>query len=318
MDRLTAMQVFVRVVQVGSFSAVARESGTTQSAISKQVAALEAHLGVRLLSRTTRAISLTDEGRSYFESAQRIVDDNQEAEDALRADHKGEVTGRLRLGASAGFGRFVLFPIVQAFMAQNPRVQVDLQLADGFVDVVAQGLDAVVRVGDLSDSSLLAQRMGTAHRSVVASRALAALLNQQGRLPVVPDDLTAHDCVVYSGLTTPNTWIFDAVQPSDAGRNARVDAGARVRVHGRFSTSSTELVREAVLAGIGIGFTPDWFFTDELARGDVVRLLPQFSPHPLPIHMMYPASRRASAKLQAFTQLAKQRMSSALGGSSSA
>ncbi len=304
MDRLAAMQVFVRVVQAGSFSAVAREGGSTQSAVSKQVAALEAHLGVRLLSRTTRAISLTDEGRSYFDAAQRIVADNQEAEEALRAD-KGQITGRLRLGSSAGFGRFVLFPIVQDFMAQHPLVQLDLQLADGFVDVVAQGLDAVVRVGELNDSSLLAQRVGTAQRSVVASRALAAQLNRQGQLPVQPEDLAQHDCVLYTGLSTPGTWVFDAV----GGLASRTGAnGASVRVQGRFSTSSTELVREAVLAGMGIGFTPDWFFSHELASGEVVRLLAQFSPHPLPIHVLYPDSRRHSAKLTAFTLLARQRL----------
>lgn len=307
MDRLAAMQVFVRVVQAGSFSAVAREGGSTQSAVSKQVAALEAHLGVRLLSRTTRSTSLTDEGRSYFEAAQRIVADNQEAEEALRAD-KGQITGRLRLGSSAGFGRFVLFPIVQDFMAQHPLVQIDLQLADGFVDVVAQGLDAVVRVGDLNDSSLLAQRVGTAQRSVVASRALAAQLNREGRLPVHPQELAAHDCVVYTGLSAPGTWVFDAVHGAQA-------SGTRVRVQGRFSTSSTELVREAVLAGMGIGFTPDWIFSHELANGEVVRLLPQFSPHPLPIHVMYPDSRRHSAKLAAFTQLARQRLGGGITGS---
>jgi DNA-binding transcriptional LysR family regulator len=299
MDRFTAMQIFVRVVEAGSFSAVARELGGTQSAVSKQVASLEAHLGVLLLSRTTRSVSLTDEGRSYFESARRIVLETQEAESNLQAQ-KGQVTGRLRLGSAAGFGRFVLFPIVQAFMAKHRQVEVDLQLSDSFVDVVAQGLDAVVRVGDLNDSSLLAQRIGTARRSVVVSKALAARLNREARLPMKPEDLALHDCIIYSGLATPGTWAFD---------NAKNLKSTAIKVKGRFSTSSTELVREAVLAGMGIGFTPDWFFTPELANGSVVRLLAQYSPHPLPIHVVYPETRRSSAKLAAFTELAKAQLS---------
>jgi DNA-binding transcriptional LysR family regulator len=307
MDRLTAMQVFVRVVESGSFSAVARELGSTQSAISKQVASLESYLGVVLLSRTTRSVALTDEGRSYFENVRRIVLETQETENELRS-RKGQVTGRLRLGAAAGFGRFVLFPIVRTYMAQHPQVEVDLQLTDSFVDVVAQGLDAVVRVGDLTDSSLLAQRIGTARRSVVASKALAARLNQEARLPIKPEDLAQHDCIVYTGLATPGIWAFDARAGVHA-RKTKDSQGAQIKVKGRFVTSSTELVREAVLASMGIGFTPDWFFTRELANGSVVRLLAQYSPHPLPIHVVYPQTRRSSAKLAAFTELAKAELS---------
>jgi DNA-binding transcriptional LysR family regulator len=300
-DRLSAMQIFVRVVETGSFSAVAREFGSTQSAISKQVASLEAHLGVRLLSRTTRAVSLTDDGRGYFESAQRIVRDAQEAEDALRSD-KSSISGRLRIGASTGFGRFVLFPIVTAFMEQHPRVEIDLQLKDSFVDVVAEGLDAVVRVGDLGDSSLIAQRVGTANRSVVAHKSLAAKLNREGEMPLEPADLSKHNCIIYTGLSTPNTWLFDAMSSQNGGTLKE----ARVRVNGRFSSSSSEVIREAVLAGLGIGFTPNWFFTQELMQGEVVRILPTFSPHPLPIHALYPSSRRDSAKLDAFIKQTKQ------------
>ena len=298
MDRLNAMASLVRVAETGSFSAVARELGTTQSLVSKQVAALEAHLGAKLLSRTTRSVSLTDEGRSYVEAARRILQETQEAEDALRVQ-AGQVSGRLRIGASAGFGRIVLFPIVAAFMAEHPKLSVDLQLSDSFVDVVEQGLDAVVRVGELSDSSLLAQRVGTAERSVVASKALAARLNREGRLPKAPADLSALDCILYTGLTTPGTWIFDATA------HAAVE---QIKVAGHFQTNSTEVVREAVLSGLGIGFAPNWFFTQELISGQVVRLLPLHAPRPLPIHVLYPASRRHSSKLVAFTQFTRDHL----------
>jgi DNA-binding transcriptional LysR family regulator len=299
MDRLGAMQTYLRVVESGSFSSVARQLGTTQSYVSKQILALEKHLNAKLLSRTTRSISLTDEGRAYYETAQRIVAEVDEAEERLRrgAAHIG---GRLRIGASAGFGRFVLFPIVREFMHTHPDIEIDLQLNDGFVDLVAEGLDAAIRVGDLGDSSLLAARLGTAQRSVLATQTLAAALNREGRLPANPEALAEHNCVIYTGLSTPNLWLFDAPESKVVG--------AKVRVRGRFATSSTELVREAVLSGLGIGFAPNWFFTPELASGEVVRLLPKYSPHPLPIHAIYPSSRKHSQRLAAFIALAKMRI----------
>jgi DNA-binding transcriptional LysR family regulator len=166
-----------------------------------------------------------------------------------------------------------------------------------------QGLDAVVRVGELADSSLLAQRVGTAERSVLVSKKLAIELKKLGQLPQTPADLSKHDCVVYSGLTTAGTWLFDA---SDAS------AVAQVKVTGRFQTNSTEVVREAVLSGLGIGFTPNWFFTQELASGLVERLLINHAPHPLPIHVLYPSSRRHSSKLMAFTTWTRDQLSKSL------
>jgi DNA-binding transcriptional LysR family regulator len=298
MDKLSAMEAFIRVVEAGSFSAVARELGSTQSAVSKQVAALEMHLGVQLLSRTTRSTAITDEGRAYYEQVQRIVADVREAEGSLRKGARA-VQGRLRVGAAAGFGRFVLFPVIDAFMKKYPGIEIDLQLSDSFVDVVAQGLDVVVRVGELSDSSLLAQRLALTHRSVIASKELAASLNRKRRLPQRPSDLVQHNCIVYTGLATPSTWVFDALEGK---------ASERVKINGKLHTNSTEIVREAILAGLGIGFTPNWFFTPELAQGEVVRLLPQFSPHPLPVNALYPASRKHSAKVAAFIQFARQEL----------
>jgi DNA-binding transcriptional LysR family regulator len=301
MDRLAAIETFVRVVEAGSFSSVARELGSTQSAVSKQVAALEAYVGAQLLSRTTRSISLTDEGRAFYEQGLRIAADVREAVGSVRAGSRA-MHGRLRIGAAAGFGRMRLFPIVRAFMAAHPDLEVDLQLSDSFVDVVAQGLDVAVRVGELTDSSLIAQRLGAANRSVVASRALAAALNAAHNVPQRPADLAAHNCIIYTGLATPSTWVFDA-RDSREGQ-----ATERIKVSGRLHTSSTEIVHQAVLEGLGIGFTPDWYFTNELQSGEVIRLLPQFSPHPLPIHALYPNSRRHSVKVAKFVQFARERL----------
>lgn len=297
MDRLDAMHAYVRVVESGSFSAVARELGASQSAVSKQVAALEKHLGTRLLSRTTRALALTDEGRVYFESAQRIVADAREAESQLRAGALN-VTGRLRVGASVAFGRLVLFDAVHSFMQAHPQLQVDLHLADGFVDIVSEGLDLAVRIGELADSSLLAQRVGTTRRAVVASRAYVDALPDRLALPLVPADLSLHECIVYSGLATQNVWVFE-----------HADGPIAVRVAGRLSSNSSELVREAVCAGMGLGFSPTWLFADELASGRVLRLLPGYEPQPLPIHVVYPASRRHARKVVAFAEHVREVLS---------
>jgi DNA-binding transcriptional LysR family regulator len=169
MDRLAAMQTFVRVVESGSFSAVAREAGGTQSAVSKQVATLEAALGARLLNRTTRSLALTEEGERYFEQARRLVAEVAEAEASLRQGQQ-RLSGWLRVAAAVGFGRLKLLPLVHSFLAQHPEVRIDLKLDDGFVDLVEQGIDVAVRVGMLPDSSLVARRIGTTRRLLVAHR----------------------------------------------------------------------------------------------------------------------------------------------------
>lgn len=299
MDRLSAMANFVRVVEAGGFSAVARELQTTQSAVSKQVAALEKHLGVRLLSRTTRSLSLTQEGRAYFESAQRIVADAEEAEHQARVGQQA-LGGKLRVGASVAYGRLVLFEIARKFLADHPDISLDLEVSDQFVDIVAAGLDVAVRIGELADSSLLAQRVGTTQRAVIAAKSYLETLPKGLAAPKVPSDLTSHSCVIYTGLATQNLWSFNS---PDGRGNLTIEE--QVRVSGRIASNSSEVVRNAVLSGMGIGFSPTWLFADEIATGAVVCLMPTHVPPPLPIHMVYPASRRNSAKVAAFIAAVK-------------
>ncbi|MBQ1761879.1 MAG: glycosyltransferase [Aquincola sp.] len=182
MDRLTAMQTFVRVVESGSFTAVAREMHSTQSAVSKQVAALERQLGARLLSRSTRSLALTEEGERYFEQARRLVAEIAEAEASLREGEQ-QLTGWLRVAASVGFGRLRVLPLVQQFMAQHPGVRIDLRLHDGFIDLVEHGIDLAVRIGELADSSLVARRVATSQRAVLASRRYLQSLPRSLRTP---------------------------------------------------------------------------------------------------------------------------------------
>jgi DNA-binding transcriptional LysR family regulator len=295
MDRLTAMQTFVRVVESGSFSAVAREVRTTQSAISKQVAALERMLGARLLSRTTRSLALTEEGERYFEQARRLVAEIAEAESGLRQGEQ-QLSGWLRVAASVGYGRLKLLPMVKTFLAAHPGVKIDLRLNDGFIDLVEQGIDVAVRIGELPDSSLVARRIGTTKRVLIASRNYLRSLPKSLRALRVPEDLSQHNCIVYTELATQNAW------PFAAGPGAPVKAGTvvTIRAQGSLQTNSSEVVRAAVLSGMGIGFSPTWLFDDEMAHGDLQVLLPDWPAPSLPVHLVSPSQRRQSAKVKAF------------------
>lgn len=303
MDRLQAMQTFVRVVEAGSFSAVARETGTTQGAVSKQVAALEAALEVRLLSRTTRSLALTEDGERYFEQARRLVSEIAEAESELRRGHR-QLTGWLRIAASVAYGQLKLMPLVQAFQAAHESVRIDLRLHDDFIDLVEQGIDVAVRIGELSDSSLVARRVGFTNRALVAHRDhLRALPSGLGP-PRVPDDLLRHCCIVYTGLATRNAWAFTA------GPGAAEPVGTErvIRVQGRFQANSSIIMREAVLRGMGLSYSPLWLFEREIASGEVQVLLADWQATPLPIHLVAPPARREAAKVRAFMEFAAGRL----------
>jgi DNA-binding transcriptional LysR family regulator len=289
MDRLQSMQTYVRVVEAGSFSAVARELSSTQSAVSKQVAALESYLGVRLLSRTTRAVTPTDDGLRYFEEARRLVGEIGEAEAHLRHGER-TLSGTLRVATAVGYGLRVLLPHVQSFMRLHPDVRLDLKLDDGFVDLVEQGIDVAVRVGQLADSSLIARRIATSQRLLVAGKKYVEKLGSKEHWPQIPQDLLQHPCIVYTELRARNNWEFSTADGSVVS----------VRVQGPLQTNSSEVLRAAVLDGQGIGYLPDWLFTDLLASGDVLTLLPDWLVQPIPIHLVSPAARKHSAKVRAF------------------
>ncbi|MBU3713125.1 MAG: LysR family transcriptional regulator [Limnohabitans sp.] len=295
MDRLTAMQTFVRVVESGSFSAVAREARSTQSAVSKQVAALERELGAKLLSRTTRSLALTEAGARYFEEARRLVSEIAEAEAELRQGEQ-QLRGWLRVAASVGYGRLKLLPLIKSFLDVHPNVKIDLRLNDGFVDLVEEGIDLAVRIGELADSSLLARRIGTTQRVLLASRKYLDALPQGVKLPCVPQDLLEHNCLVYSELATQNAWTFTAGPGAAAPEGSQVT----IRAEGNFQTNSSEVIRASVLSGMGIGYSPIWLFEDEIASGALQVLLPDWPAPPLPIHLVSPSQRRDSAKVRSF------------------
>ncbi len=291
MDRLSAMQTFVRVVESGSFSAVAREQTSTQSAVSKQVAALEKHLGVKLLTRTTRTLALTDDGHRYFEDARRLVAEMMEAEGRLRRGDQ-QLVGWLRLASSVGFGVRVLRPHVHSFLAAHPGVKIDLKLNDGFIDLIEHGIDVAVRIGNLADSTLVARRIGRIRRAVVASRTYVQAAMADQALPNIPEDLKQHPCIIYTELRSRNLWDFSTPDGSSVS----------VRVEGPLQTNASDIVRAAVLDGVGIAYSPTWLFQDLIDSGEVQVLLPGWQTSPLPLHLVSPPERRHAAKVRAFSE----------------
>ena len=288
MDRIAAMQAFVRVVEAGSFSAVARELRTTQPSVSKRVAALEARLGVKLLARSTRHLSLTDEGRRYYEQCRQILEALDVAEGGARRSRRS-VAGTLRVGTAVALGRLKLVAVIGEFLERHPEVTVELALNDRFVDLVEEGIDVVLRIGEVQGAGLIARQIATSRRVIVAA---PGYLRRRGT-PRTPRDLADHNCIVYTGLASPQEWPLATaagVQP--------------VRVTGNLRVNSPEAVRAAAIAGIGLALGPRWLFGDALAEGRLKAVLPQTPPAPQPISAVYPESRRESAKVKAFVEFA--------------
>ncbi|WP_293128184.1 LysR family transcriptional regulator [Microcoleus sp. bin38.metabat.b11b12b14.051] len=277
------MQTFVRAIELKSFSAVAREQQTTQPTISKQIAALEKYLGVQLLTRSTTNLSLTEEGKRYYQYCQQILETVAEAEACLK--EKERATGILRLGCPVLFGQMQIVPRLKAFMKRYPDVKIDLMMADHFVDIVENGLDLLIRIGNHLDSSLISHRIGTTRRVTVAT---TAYFEQAGE-PQIPDDLVDHDCIVYTHLSTGNEWHF-----------LGTDGTIKVRVGGCFQTNSSVAIRSAVLSGLGIAVAPVWMFGDEIYRGELKIVLQDYQPTPLPIYAVYRRSRFYPAKIMSF------------------
>ncbi|WP_248281455.1 LysR family transcriptional regulator [Aromatoleum petrolei] len=279
------METFVRVVETGNFSAVAREARTTQSAISKQVQALEKLVGAPLLVRSSRSHALTEAGQLYYERCRQVLDTLEEAHiEVHRAEH--EISGLLRVAAPVAFGRLHIVPRLPAFYARHPRLKVNLQLDDGFTDLVAAGIDVAFRVGELKDSRLIARRIGTAHRATLAS---PAYLERHGE-PRHPDELRKHNCLIYTGLATLDEWSY-----VDADGLPRV-----VRVDGNFQSNSSEAIRQAVCEGLGISYSPLWTFGDDLRAGRVKAILTRFRPPSLPLNVVFQPARRPSLKVNSF------------------
>jgi DNA-binding transcriptional LysR family regulator len=283
MDLLAAFRVFQRVAESGSFSAVAREMGTTQPAVSRQVAALEEQLGARLIQRTTRRLTLTEDGRDLLSHVHRVLDAVDESLGAV-GRRRGAPGGLVRLGASVTFGRLHIAPRMGRLLARYPELTLDLSLSDARQDMIEEGLDVVIRAGQITDASLVARRVGSVSMLIVASD---GYLRKRGE-PASPADLAAHDCIVFDRWPTPREWQFEGG-----------DGPTSVRVNGPFSTNSLEAVREAVLADMGIAILPAYVLPDVLKGGAVRSILKRWQPPRIALHAVYPSRRHLAARTRA-------------------
>lgn len=285
MDRLTAMQMFVRVVETGSFSKAAREFATTQPTVTKQIAAAEAHLKVRLLNRNTRGVSLTESGALYYEKCKIIVREVEEADSIARL-RQSQAEGMLRISTSVAFGRRVVVPLALEFMAKHPHVQLDLSFEDRYVDLVAQGVDVAIRMGKLADSSLGARFLGMNPWVIVAS---PKYLKKHGT-PKRPQDLSAHNALAYSSVQGDDVWRLT----SSKGEAVTVPVTGRVR------SNNLSAVLAAARADLGIAALPCYVAAESLAQGNVIELLRSYTLPEQEIHAVFPSPKLVPKKVSAF------------------
>jgi DNA-binding transcriptional LysR family regulator len=292
MDRLAALEAFVRVAECGSFSKAADRLHSSKSVVSRQVSALETELGARLLHRTTRALTLTEAGRSYFERAARILADLAEASASV-GQLQAAPRGRLRVSAPMSFGYLHLAPALPDFLDRYPDVELELVMNDRSVDLVDEGFDMAVRIGTLEDSSLVARKLAPMRRTVFAS---PAYLQARGT-PASPDDLRAHECLCYSNLGLSQEWRF--VRPD--GRPWPVE------VHGRLHANNGDALRAAALRGFGLAVLPSFFVGRDLQSGALVSVLEEFMPQDSALYAVYPHARHLSPKVRAFVDFLAER-----------
>lgn len=283
MDVMQSMSMFRRVVEAGSFSAVAREADMSQSTVSKHVAALEERLGTKLLNRSTRSLSPTEAGTEYYHYCVRILNDFQEAEASVG---KGQIkpTGTLRLSSTSAFGRLFVIPALDSFLKKYPDIDIDFQMDDRQIDLVKKGIDLAIHVGPLDDSSLIAQKIGSSPRMVVAS---PDYLMKHG-FPKTPSDLQKHNCLIYNQSKMPNEWFFNSKQEGDES----------VKVHGRFKSASSEAIKQAAISGIGIATLCAWHAQEQIGYGKLTAVLKKYEQTPFDINAVYPQRRFVPQKVK--------------------
>jgi DNA-binding transcriptional LysR family regulator len=284
MSQLEDMQIFVSTVDAQSFTAAADKLGLSKQFISRRIIALEERLGVRLLVRTTRKLSITDVGRSYYERALKIIDEVHDVEQ-LVSDQNAAPRGTLRVSAPMSFGTLHLGPAIARFMTQCPDVRIELDLSDRYVDIVGEGYDMAIRIGQLNDSSMIARQIAPAQLVACAS---PAYLKRRGK-PQTPAELKDHDCLLY-GHSRSVEWIF-----ADKGKPLHVP------VKGRLRANNGELACAAAIEGLGIVLLPTFIVGAALREKKLVTLLDAYTPPPVGIYAVYPQHRQSSLTVKAFT-----------------
>ena len=294
MDKFEDLQAFIAVVDAGSFTAAADRIGTAKSAMSRRVSALEERLGVQLLRRTTRALNLTETGRSFYEHGTRILSDLEEAESAVQQEH-GELSGTLRLALPLSFGvRHMCGPIA-SFSKQHPKIHFDLDLNDRRIDLVEENFDLALRIGHLSDSSLIARRLFDVRAVVCAS---PHYLNVHGT-PASPQDLRDHQCLVYSNLDDPDRWDYE---------DSRGNKGS-AKIRRTMSASSGDFLCNAAAHGMGIVILPSFIVSQAIRSGTLVPILTDYTFPMTPAYAVYPPTRHLSFRVRAFIDFLAEKFS---------
>lgn len=286
MQSLTGIVAFVRTAQLKSFAAAARQLGVSPSAVGKSVARLEDHLGLRLLNRTTRSISLTPEGALFFEHCVRILEQLTEAENVV-ASGQATPRGRLRVDLPVTLGRVAIVPALPAFTQSYTELELDISFNDRLVDPIEEGVDVVVRIGEVPDSRLIARRLG---RQGLVTCAAPAYLERFG-IPQHPHELRSHECLRYKHPSSGRhrLWRFRVAE-----RDSEIAAS------GRFSFSDGEALVQAAVCGLGIVQVPDYMAQTQLQQGRLQPLLDAYRPPETPISVLWPSNRHLSPKVRAF------------------
>jgi DNA-binding transcriptional LysR family regulator len=292
MDKLKAMAAFVCMAEHSSLTRAARQLRTSLPTVVRTLAALEAELGLRLVNRTTRRLAITEEGNQYAAHCRAVLAAIAEGEQRL-SDRKFVARGRVVATAPGPFGRRFVVPAVTEFLAEQPRVSVELLLLDRVVNLLEEGVDLAVRVGHLPDSSLVAVRVGTTRHVICAS---PSYLAEHGR-PKRPNDLASHACLRLIGSGSWHDWVLRH------GKRTR-----RVSVAGRFDSNQREAQLLACEQGLGLAQFLDYQVADALREGRLERVLEPYEPAPLPIHVVYPHARHASARVRALSSFLVERL----------
>lgn len=293
MNLILSMSVFRRVAEIGSFSEAAREMGLSQSTASKHISALEEHLRVKLLNRSTRQLSLTEIGRQYYVQCTHILDELSATETTIR-DHHSVPSGTLRINMPVTFGEIEIMPHIWKFQSQYPELKLDVIMVDHYIDLVKEGVDCAIRVGPLADSSLIARKIGSFQRITVATPEYLAEHGEPNSL----NELKDHNCIVFTLLTSRNDWRFTGPKGPES-----------IQVQGRLSVNNPRMMRDAVLEHSGIAVIPAWLIDEHLKKGKVKAILRQYTPDPMDIHVLYPQRQFVPAKVRCFIEYFQQSLS---------
>ncbi|MBK8336550.1 MAG: LysR family transcriptional regulator [Sterolibacteriaceae bacterium] len=291
MARFREIETFVSVAARGSLSAAAREEGVQPAVIGRRIDALEARLGVKLMVRTTRRLTLTFEGAAFLENCQRLLNDLDDAESSV-SEGGVKATGLLRVTAPAGFGRRHVAPLVETYIAENPDVSVSLDLSDRIVDIVTEGVDCAVRIGDLDDSRLISTKLAETRRAVVASPAYLAAHGT----PLQPADLQHHRCLTLGPSSSQSRgWQFV------------VDGEAlTLRPNNALRCNDGAVLRDWAVSGLGLAWRSMWEVKADIAEGRLVEVLAEFASNPFGIYVVYPQRRHLPLRLQLFIALLRK------------